>query len=147
MQGRVVMNKICEACAVDPMTHSFKKVAEKKGISVFYTKPAQAKRYDDTEGILAHADKALEPYKEKKWMCIIDGDQFDAKYSVEVKTGMGLMELFLTKYVDTLVEIKVINPSIYMRSIVKMMSATLSEDKLSKITMLDDKQYSVLQFI
>ena len=141
------MNKICEACAADPMTHSFKKVGEKKGILMFYTKPSQAKRYDDTEGILAHVSKAMEPCKEKKWICIIDGDQFDAKYSFELQTGRGLMELFFTKYIDTLVEVKVINPSIYVRSLITLLSSRMEEDKLSKITVLDDKPYSVLQFI
>lgn len=141
------MNKICEVCAVDPTAHSFKKVGEKKGIIMFYTKPSQAKRYDDTEGILAHFSKAMEPCKEKKWICIIDGDQFDAKFSFELQTGRGIMDLFFTKYMDTLVEIKVINPSIYMKSLMALLTATIDKEKLSKITVLDDKTYSVLQFI
>ena len=53
------MSAICQICAADPMAHSFKKVAEKRGTIVYYSKPSQAKRYDDTEGILEHIDKTM----------------------------------------------------------------------------------------
>jgi hypothetical protein len=137
---------ICDICAKDPLAHSFKKVTEKRGIAVFYTKPSQAKCYDDTQGILNHVDKAITAHG-KKWMCIIDGDNFDAKYTLEYRTGMGLMDLFFNKHMDTLVEVKVINPTIYIRTVMKFLLLFIGEDKLSKITVLDDKPYSILQFI
>jgi len=140
-------NALCNACAVDPLTHSFKKIGEKRGITIFYSKPSQAKKYDDTAGILAHVHGALASLNNKKWMCIIDGDQFDAKYVLEYQTGKGLVEMFFTTYEQSLVEIKIINPTIYIRSAMKVLMAIVSEDKLSKITLLDDKPYSILQFI
>jgi hypothetical protein len=143
----LVMNAICETCATDPSAHSFKKVAEKKGIVVFYSKPTQAKRYDDSEGILAHIDKTMALYQGKKWICIIDCEGFDAKYTMEIRTGMGIMDLLMNKYVDTLVEVKVINPTIYVRAVMKVLMSLVSDDKTSKIIVLDDKPYSVLQFI
>lgn len=141
------MNSICNICAADPLAHSFKKVGEKRGITMFYSKPSQAKKYDDTAGILAHVDRAIASLGNKKWICIVDGDQFDAKHILEYQTGMGLMDLFFGKYYDTLVEIKIINPTIYVRSAMKILMAMISDDKLSKITLLDDKPYSILQFI
>jgi hypothetical protein len=137
---------ICDICAKDPLAHSFKKVTEKRGIAVFSTKPSQAKCYDDTQGILNHVDKAITAHG-KKWMCIIDGDNFDAKYTLEYKTGMGLMDLFFNKHMDTLIEVKVINPTIYIRTVMKFLLQFIGEDKLSKITVLDDKPYSILQFM
>ena len=113
---------------------------------MFYSKPSQAKRYNDTEGILAHVDGMLAAHG-KKWICIIDGDQFEAKLLLEMDVGKGLMDLFFTKYIDTLVEVKVINPNIYVRNAMKLLLAIISPDKSSKITVLDDKPYSVLQFI
>ena len=145
MQDRVVMN-ICDICHKDPLAHSFKKVAEKRGIAMFYCKPSQAKRYDDTAGILAHVDKAILAHN-GKWICVIDGDHFEAKHLVEYETGLGLMELFFTKHFATLVEIKVINPNIYVRNAMKVLIAMIVEEKASKITVLDDKPYSILQFI
>ena len=141
------MNTICEICATDPMAHSFKKVAEKRGTIVYYSKPSQAKRYDDTEGILAHIDKTMALYQGKKWVCIIDCDGFDAKYTLEIKTGMGIVDLLMNKYVDTMVEVKVINPTIYVSGLMKVLTTMVSEEKTSKITVLDDRPYSILQFI
>ena len=141
------MNAICEICVSDPMAHSFKKVAEKRGTIVYYSKPSQAKRYDDTEGILAHIDKTMALYQGKKWVCIIDCDGFDAKYTLEIKTGMGIVDLLMNKYVDTMVEVKVINPTIYVSGLMKVLTTMVSEEKTSKITVLDDRPYSILQFI
>ena len=141
------MNTICEICATDHMAHSFKKVAEKRGTIVYYSKPSQAKRYDDTEGILAHIDKTMALYQGKKWVCIIDCDGFDAKYTLEIKTGMGIVDLLMNKYVDTMVEVKVINPTIYVSGLMKVLTTMVSEEKTSKITVLDDRPYSILQFI
>ena len=141
------MNAICEICASDPMAHSFKKVAEKRGTIVYYSKPSQAKRYDDTEGILAHIDKTMALYQGKKWICIIDCDGFDAKYTLEIKTGMGIVDLLMNKYVDTMVEVKVINPTIYVSGLMKVLTTMVNEEKTSKITVLDDRPYSILQFI
>ena len=141
------MNAICEICASDPMAHSFKKVAEKRGTIVYYSKPSQAKRYDDTEGILAHIDKTMALYQGKKWVCIIDCDGFDAKYTLEIKTGMGIVDLLMNKYVDTMVEVKVINPTIYVSGLMKVLTTMVNEEKTSKITVLDDRPYSILQFI
>jgi len=144
MHSRVEMS--CPICVTDPLAHSFKKVGEKRGIGMFYSKPSQAKRYNDTAGILAHVDNALKAHN-KKWICIIDGDQFEAKHLLEFETGMGLMELMFTKYVDTLVEVKIINPNIYIRNVMKIFMALIAEEKSSKVTVLDDKPYSILQFI
>ena len=141
------MNAICEICASDPMAHSFKKVAEKRGTIVYYSKPSQAKRYDDTEGILAHIDKTMALYQGKKWVCIIDCDGFDAKYILEIKTGMGIVDLLMNKYVDTMVEVTVINPTIYVSGLMKVLTTMVSKEKTSKITVLDDRPYSILQFI
>ena len=141
------MNAICRICAADPMAHSFKKVAEKRSIVVFYSKPSHDKQYDDTEGFLAHIDKTMELYKGKKWIWIIDCDGFDAKYIIELNTGKGIIDLLMNKYVDTMVEVKIINPTIYVSGIIKILTVMINEDIISKITVLDDRPYSILQFI
>ena len=53
----------------------------------------------------------------------------------------------LNKYVDTMVEVKVINPTIYVSGLMKVLTTMVSEEKTSKITVLDDRPYSILQFI
>jgi len=41
----------------------------------------------------------------------------------------------------------VINPTIYVSGLMKIMTTMVSEETLSKITILDDRPYSILQFI
>ena len=140
------MNKICAACAADPESHSFKKISEKKNTTIFYTKPGAAKMYKDTEGILAHMENMLIANANKKWMCIIDGDDFDIRHATEFSTGHGIVEL-MKKYNATLVEIKIINPTWHMNRVFGDSSTYFTEEMRQKITVLDDRRYSVVQFI
>lgn len=141
------MEKICPKCAVDPMSHSFKKISEKGGVTLFYSHPSMAKLYDDTEGILNHVENMLIANGAKKWSCIIDGDGFDIKHAVEVRTGIGLMKLLVEKYGKTLVEFKVINPTWHINGMLKLASTTLPPDMFAKVKILDDRKRSILEFV
>jgi len=140
------MDKICKVCAADPDSHSFKKIAEKRGVSIFYTKPSSAKLYKDTEGILTHFGNILEQNKNKKWVLIIDGDGFDIRHATEISTGAGLLKLINT-YISTLVELKVINPSWHMKGALKLGNSEFTDELRSKLTVIDDRVCSVLQFL
>ena len=140
------MDKICKTCAADPDSHSFKRIAEKRGVSIFYTKPSNAKLYKDTEGILTHFGNVLAQYGDKKWVLIIDGDGFDIRHATEISTGMGILEL-LKKYSATMVELKLINPSWHMKGALKLAEDYFTEEMRSKITVIDDRVCSVLQFM
>ena len=140
------MDKICKTCAADPESHSFKKISEKRGVSIFYTKPSNAKLYKDTEGILAHLDNTLAQLGNKKWVFIIDGDGFDIRHATEISTGLGILKL-INKYLPTLVELKLINPSWHMKGAMKLAESEFTEELKSKITLIDDRVSSVLQFM
>ena len=140
------MDKICKTCAADPDSHSFKRIAEKCGVSIFYSKPSSAKLYKDTEGILAHVGNVLAQYGDKKWVLIIDGDGFDIRHATEISTGLGLLKL-INMYSKTLVELKLINPSWHMKGALKLADSEFTEEMRSKITVIDDRVCSVLQFM
>ena len=137
---------VCSVCEKDPSSHSFKKVGEKRNISMYYSKPSMATKYDDKEGILQHIDNTLKLNK-NKYICIIDGDGFDIKYTLEVQLGLGILDLIMNKYGDQLIEVKVINPSVYINGIIKVMQTIVDASFMEKITVLDDRKYSILQFI
>ena len=141
------MDKICPKCAIDPTSHSFKKVAEKGGVTIYFSQPSTAKLYEDTDGILSHVDNMLALNGTKPWSCILDWKGFDLKHAVEVKTGVGLIRLLMEKYGNTLVEFKVINPSWHINGMVKLASAALQPAMFAKIKVLEDRKYSVLEFI
>lgn len=142
-----IVHTVCATCAKDPESHSFKKLKEVRGVSLFYTKPSAAKLYTDTEGILSHVDNALAANAGKKWICIIDGDGFDILHAAELSTGSGLFDLFSIKYVSTLVELKVINPTWHINGLISKVKDRSTQEFNSKITVLDDRPYSVLQFM
>ena len=56
------MKGICETCLKDPTSHSFSKLCEKDKVSIFYTKPSDAQKYNDIDGIIK---KYLDPFKPK----------------------------------------------------------------------------------
>ena len=141
------MDKICKACAADPTCHSFKKVGEKGGVSVYYSHPAQGRLYDDTEGYLTHIDKMIASNGQKPWRVIINGDGYDLKLTAQGKLGKALVDLLLQKYNANMKELIIINPSMYIRIMVKMALNVFDASTFSKIKVLDDRQYSILEFI
>lgn len=140
------MNKYCKKCALDPDSHSFKKVGEKNGISIYYTKPSAGKLYKDTKGILEHVDNTLAA-NTKQWICIMDGDEFDVRHATEFDTGRGIIELIIAKYYNTLIEVKIINPTWHIHGCIKFGELFMTSEMLNKIKILDDRRYSILEFI
>ena len=140
------MEKIWSACATDPHTHSFKKVADKQGVVLFFSQPAKAKRFNDHEGFIQHVDRALAAIGSRKWSCVLDGDGFDLSHAKEVGIGRALFELFLKKYAATLQNIHVINPTWHLDGILALAKATMAPEMFSKIQVMDDRKRSVMEF-
>lgn len=132
---------------MDPTCHSFKKISEKNGVCIYYTNPTKAKLYTDTEGILTHYDNALKQVGNKKWIWIFDSDGFDMKHALEVKTGIGIAELLTDKYANNLVEIKIINPTWHIKTMLKAVMPFLDKVTRDKIKILKDRYYSVVEFV
>jgi hypothetical protein len=132
---------------MDPTSHSFKKISEKDGVCTYYTKPINSKLYTDTDGILSHYDNALKQIGDKKWIWIFDSDGFDLKHAMEVKTGTGIAKLLTEKYADNLLEIKIINPTWHIRTMLTAVWPFLSQITCDKIRILKDRYYSVLEFV
>ncbi len=141
------METICSKCTMDPTSHSFKKISEKNGIAVYYTNASKSKLYNDTEGILSHYDNALKQVGNKKWIWIFDSDGFDLKHALEVRTGTGIAKLLTEKYAETLVEIKVINPTWHIKTMLTAVWPFLNDRTKQKINILGDRYYSVVEFV
>jgi len=96
----------CPVCARDPKSHSLKQVAP----GVFYTKPAEATKYWDVDGILEHYDGVLGSH-EGTWTWIFDAEGFSMKHLFEVDVAIGIARLITQKYSMNLEEIQIINPT------------------------------------
>ena len=141
------MEKICAVCVKEPSAHSFKKISEKNGVCIFYTKPSAASRYDDTDGIIAHIDNTLHMIGNKKWIWLFDSDGFEAHHALGLQTGRGILQLIEQKYGTHLQQILFINNSWHIKAVIKAGSLALDNVLQSKIKMLDDRVYSVLEFV
>lgn len=141
------METICIKCTMDPSSHSFKKISEKNGVCIYYTNPTKSKLYTDTDGIISHYDNALKQIGDKKWVWIFDSEGFDLKHALEVKTGTGIAKLLTDTYADNLLEIKIINPTWHIRTMLTAVWPFLSQTTRDKIRILKDRYYSVLEFV
>jgi hypothetical protein len=140
------MENICITCAIDPTSHSFKKISENHNVVIYYTNPSKAKHYTDTKGILSHYDKTLALLGNKKWIWIFDSENFGLKHALEIKTGIGIAKLLTEKYSHNLLEIKIINPTWHIKSMMAIVWPFLNNSTKNKINILADRYYSIIEF-
>jgi hypothetical protein len=140
------MENICKKCAEDPTSHSFRKISEKNGVCLFYTNPTKARLYTDVEGILNHYENALASVGDNKWSWIFDSEGFDLRHAMEVRSGIGIAKLTV-KYGKNLEEIKIINPTWHIKTMLAIVWSFLSDTIKQKVHILDDRYYSPVEFI
>ena len=140
------MASTCSICFSDPSTHVLRKVAEKPTHIIFYTNPAKVNKEYHSQEIIQHYTHRLHDKGAKPWIWIFDGAQFDTDHIMELRTGQGIAEL-LKGHCDTLIEIKVINPTIHLKVLLKVIQPFMDDSLRAKLNVLDDRQRSVLEFI
>ena len=109
------MEAICQACAKNSKSHSFKQLFELNQVVTFYTCPADALLYKDTEGILKHYRATLETIKGKQWRWIFDCRDFTLEHALQVKTATELAKL-ISEQSSYIEEIQVINPTWFIQT-------------------------------
>jgi len=141
------MNIICKKCAVEPRTHSLQKISENDNIVTYYANPSTAIEYTDREGILLHCENALKDIGRRKWICIINSENFSIKHALEIQTGIGIAKLVMSKYTHNLVEIRIVNPTWHIKTILNVIWPFLNQSTCDKIKLLDDRYYSEIEYI
>ena len=126
---------------------AFRKLHDKNGISTYYTKPSKVKQYDNANDVLKDYNKILDHLGKNKWIWIIDGDEFEIRYSLEMQTGMGLAKLITGEHGENLQEIRIVNPTLCVRLLLKMALPFLNDTTRSKVNILTDRYYSLLEFL
>ena len=109
------MSYVCPLCRIDPLNHSFVKIKETDTTVTFYSCPSKAKLYFDCEGIINHYTGILnELTPGQKWIWIFDSDGFGLNHFMQIDVGIQLAKLITTKYSSNLVNIIIINPTVYI---------------------------------
>jgi len=117
---------ICPICEKDPTSHSFKHVGVFNDTNYFYTCVAKASRYKDRVGILNHYRGVLNDYSGQPWIWIFDGAGFEAKHAMDMQIAIDLAKLIST-YSETLLKIKITNPTWHINGILKIITPFLSK--------------------
>lgn len=137
----------CPLCTKDPHTFVFRRVADKPTHRVFYTHPSKVRGDPSAENIITHYRHVLEEKGEKPWIWIFDGSQFDTDHIMELKTGQGIAELLQGPHGASLAEIKVINPTIHLKVLLKVIKPFMEDGVKAKINLLDDRTRSVMEWM
>lgn len=127
--------ELCDICAKEPYSHSFKLLQKRDDSFVYYTCVANAKKYNDENGIVYHYTRYLDQLPtDKKWVWLFDCSMLDAKHLVCYNVGVKLCELFDERiYGERLEKIVIMNPNMYVHMIYILISPFLSRSMAEKI--------------
>lgn len=125
----------CNTCLNDPTSHSLQNIGTFDNITYYYTCPAKATKYYDTEGIIEHYDGVLSE-NTNKWIWIFDCQGFNTKHLLEINVGIQLAELITNKFSHNLDNIIIINPSWHVKTVLNLLSPFLNNHMKSLITIL-----------
>ena len=135
---------------MDQSNYSFKKISDKNGVVTYYTNPSKGITYTDSNQILEHYNAAFATIGNKKWNWIFDSEGFSLSLVLESQQGTGITgiaNLLMGKYGDSLLEIKIINPTWHIKTLLAAMWPFLNKQLKKKIKILDDRAYSVVEFV
>lgn len=138
----------CKICKDLPNAHSFELVCygrdiiekdpEKKKISVFYTKVANAIKYDDMKGIIEHYNNLLKLENPKKWIWIFDCNGFEWRHSIQIKTAIGIAKLI--NQFGNVHRILVINSNFLINTLFLGLKVFLNNDILTNTIMINSDE-------
>jgi hypothetical protein len=124
---------MCVICQQDPGSHSFEFYGKtNKGLYLYYTCPADATKYWDTNGILNHYEEVLEKNNNNKWIWLFDCKGFDVKHSLEIATAIGIIKI-LSKYENSLYQIQILNANNLIKTFYSLIYPFISTNIINKI--------------
>jgi hypothetical protein len=133
----------CDVCHQIPSSHSFEVVCHVPRIDnikeiIFYTKVANAIKYDDTEGILNHYENLLRLENPDQWIWIFDCDHFGLKHSLELKTAKRIANLISN--FGKVKKILVINSNTFINFVYRAIKGFLDREITKNIIMIKSDQ-------
>ena len=132
------MSNICQACKKNPSAHSFHKLYEHNGISVFYTNPGEAEMYDDVDGIITHMDNMLKQHEKNRWAWIFDAQGFEYKHMIQLQLTKRIIHLISNSYFSNLEYIHIKNVNFMIKQLFHTIKPLLIDVDLSSKVRFDE---------
>jgi len=135
----------CKICTIDPTSHSFKIVPSMNyDVNLFYSCPAKATKYFESEGVIEHFNVHLKKNNGKPWAYILDCEGFTLLHSTQIKTSMALADMVTNKYGDSLKKVWIINATWTIHIMLRAVMPILS-NRLQSIIETTDMSLSQIQ--
>jgi hypothetical protein len=122
------MSYKCPLCLIDPLSHSLTEFLNKDNTLYYYTCPAKAKFYFDTNSIINHYNGVLSEIPiNKQWVWVFDGLGFGSSHFLQIEVAIELAKLISSKFSNNLKKIIIINPTLYISSIYNIITPFLNK--------------------
>jgi hypothetical protein len=124
---------MCKSCDVDPKSHSFFKIATEGNVKIFYSCPSEATKYYDKESVELHCrEKLQEKGDTTKWIFIFDGTGYTLRHAMAIGVSLSFLRV-ISEHADTLLEIRIVNTSSYVSTMLTIMKPFIPHKIYSKI--------------
>ena len=124
---------MCDACAADPLTHSFDPITVFKHAHVFYTTFKGIKDYTDTESIYRHFKGALDKLGGAPWTWIIDCRFLSGKHLVHINTSLTILSKLQSQYCSSIQSIYLINTGPVLKTCMRVFAPLITKKFADKI--------------
>ena len=113
---------LCMFCALDASSHSFRRIDwQNKEMNLFYSCPAESKKYFERETVIHHFDTELANNENNSWAWIVDCKGFTMKHGTEISSIIELADLITNKYANCpLKKIWIINTNSIVSFVIRM---------------------------
>lgn len=125
----------CAVCEAEPGSHSLREIGvTEDGVVMFYTCPAEAKKYNDYEGIMRHYEDTFEDRigDGTPWIWVFDCNGFTLRHLVEINVAIGIVSL-VTRFSEHLQKVVVVNPYWIVHVTMNLLRPFMSEELRLKI--------------
>jgi hypothetical protein len=119
----------CPICKRDPTSHSLRIVNDTDTCVYLYTRPSEARLYNDTEGILRHYWGVLSDIPStKQWEWVFDANGFTLTHAMEITLATRMAQMITDNFSHNLRSIRVINPTMFISITINAIWPFLSKE-------------------
>ena len=128
---------MCDACAADPLTHSFDPITMFKQTHVFYTTFHNTKDYTNADSIYRHFKAYLDKLQGTPWIWIIDCRFLTSKHIAHINTSLTILSKLRDQYHDSIHSVYLINSGPILKTIFHLFVPFITKDFANNIIKLN----------
>jgi len=127
----------CSKCVLLPNSHSFEHVGTINGIELFYTSPARALDYKETQETFGYYKNHIDVAKKNKWIWIVDCDGMKMKHYSSIDIIKKLIQMLLEEHKGLLQSIWIIHPNTWIKTAMTLLKPFLKKETVEKVQVIE----------